>query len=259
VRGDHEAEAVIVRSVELTPDARAWFTGRDVDGLAPSLGRAGNLAHRRPHVPADLARTRAAVGVRVGVPPERWHLMHQVHGGEVAVVDAATPLGAELRGVDAAVTTEPERPLVVQVADCVPVVFAGGEVVGVAHAGRLGVQRDVVGTAVAAAERLGTDAGQLRAVVGPAIGGCCYEVPATMRDEVGAVAPVAVAATTWGTPSLDLPAAVETRLEELGVTVLERVGSCTRCDPEGRWFSHRADPDTGRQVALVVRRPTAGR
>jgi hypothetical protein len=34
------------------------------------------------------------------------------------------------------------------------------------------------------------------------------------------------------------------------------VGSCTRCDPEQRWFSHRADPDTGRQLGVVVRRAT---
>jgi polyphenol oxidase len=121
------------------------------------------------------------------------------------------------------------------------------------------VQHDVVGAAVVAAERLGAAAGELRAVVGPAIGGCCYEVPGELRDEVGAVAPMAVTETTWGTPALDLPTAVTARLEALGVRVLERVGGCTRCDADGRWFSHRADPATGRQVGLVVRRPEGGR
>lgn len=250
---------MIVETVELGPGARAWFTGRDPDGPKPPLGHAGNLAHRRPHQPRELARTRAAVGARIGVAPDRWHLLHQVHGADVAVVTAATPLGSELRGVDAAVTTEPDRALVVQTADCVPVVLAGDEVVGVAHAGRLGVQADVVGALVAAAAGLDALGGTLRAAIGPAIGGCCYEVPAAMRDEVGAAAPVAKAETTWGTPSLDLPAAVEARLAELGVEVLARVGGCTRCDPDRRWFSHRADPDTGRQAALVVRCPTAGR
>jgi polyphenol oxidase len=126
--------------------------------------------------------------------------------------------------------------------------------VGVAHAGRLGVARDVLGAAVAALEGLGAPPDTVEAVIGPAIGGCCYEVPATMRDELGADHPTAVAETTWGTPSLDLPAAAEARLGALGVRSVRRVGGCTRCDPHGRWFSHRVDPTTGRQIGVVVRR-----
>jgi polyphenol oxidase len=190
---------VILETVALAADVRAWFTGRDRAAPEPVLGRAGNLAHRRPHQPAELARTRAALAARVGVPDDRWHCMHQVHGAEVATVTAATPLGAELRGVDAAVTRTIDRALVVQVADCVPVVLAGDGVTGVVHAGRRGVALDVVGAAVAAAGALGAAPEALRAAIGPAIGGCCYEVPAALRTEVAAVAPDAVAETTWGT------------------------------------------------------------
>jgi hypothetical protein len=183
--------------------------------------------------------------------------MRQEHGAEVGVVRADVPHGTELRGVDAMVTDEPDRPLVVQVADCVPVLLAATRAIGVVHAGRRGVAAGVVTAALRALAQLGTDVGEVQAVVGPAIGGCCYEVPPEVQASVLAAVPDADAVTTWGTTSLDLPAAVEAQLVAAGVTDVRRIGGCTRCDAQRRWFSHRADPATGRQVGLVVRRGEA--
>lgn len=180
--------------------------------------------------------------------------MRQVHGARVGVVSAALPPGTELRSVDALVTREPDRSLVVQVADCVPVLVASDHAVGAIHAGRRGVASGIVAAALAALEQLGADVAGLQAAIGPAIGGCCYEVDDDVRESVSTAAPDAAAMTTWGTPSLDLPKAVATQLAAAGVTDVRRVGGCTRCDARGRWFSHRADPAAGRQVGLVVRR-----
>lgn len=243
---DHATRAAPrVEHVDLGADVGAWFTGR-AERSDPDVGRAGNLSHHRPHVPGVLADDRAAVGRATGTDPASWHMMVQVHGAGVGVVDAETPTGAELRDVDALVTSERQRVLAVAAADCVPVLLATDRAVGAVHAGRLGVQAQVVRAAVEALP--GED---LRAAVGPAIAGCCYEVPAEMQAEVLEVAPEAEATTTWGTPSLDLPAAVVATLVDLGAEVT-RLQECTRCD-EG-WFSHRADPGAGRQFGLVVRR-----
>jgi polyphenol oxidase len=248
---------VLVLPLPLAEGVEAWFTGRDPDRADPPVGRAGNLSHRRPHRPGDLARARAEMATAMAIDAGSLHLMRQCHGADVGVVDATTPPGAELDGVDALVTAEVDRPLGVAVADCVPVLLAGDRTVAAAHAGRLGVATDVVGATVATMEKLGDAPERLHAVVGPAIGGCCYEVPAAMRDELAADHPRAAATTTWGTPSLDLPAAVVDRLAALGVPHVEQVDSCTRCDPDQRWFSHRTDPDTGRQLGVVVRRGAA--
>jgi polyphenol oxidase len=247
--------APLVVPVDLGPHARAAVTGRDRDEVPPRVGAAGNLSHRRPHRPDDLARARAAVGAATRTDPAAWHLLHQVHGAEVAVVDEATPPGAELPGADAAVTALPDRVLTVQTADCVPVLLAGPTAVGVAHAGRAGVEHGVIPAVLAALTGLGSPPPSLRVALGPAIGGCCYEVPEPMRDAVAAVTPSAAATTTWGTPALDLPAACEEQLHEAGVPEVRRVDGCTRCDADRRWFSHRADPDAGRQLALVRRGP----
>lgn len=247
---------ILVVPAALGTAADGWFTGRDT-AVRPvvqgSVGQPGNLAHRRPHLPAMLAADRARVAGAIGLPADRWHLMRQVHGRQVAVVGPSCRPGTELRDVDAMVTALTDRPLVVQAADCVPILLAGRRSVGVAHAGRRGVHLGVVDAVVSALNDLGEQPEDLQVAIGPAIGPCCYEVPAGLRDEIGADQPAAVATTTWGTPSLDLPAAVEAQLARTGVPSVSRMETCTRCDPRARWFSHRADPGSGRQVGVVVR------
>lgn len=239
-----------ILDVDLTPPVRAWFTGRGREP-EPAVGRAGNLSARRPHQPARLAADRRAAFGRHGVRPERVHLLRQVHGAGVAVVDADTPPGAVLRDVDAAVTRESDRPLAVLTADCLPVLLAGPTVVAVAHAGWRGLFGGVLQATVDAVERAGDPPEQLRAAIGPAIHPCCYEVSEDLRRTVTATHPDAAATTGWGTPALDLPGVAARLLADRGV-VVDTVGVCTRCGADD-WFSHRADPEAGRQAGVVVR------
>lgn len=239
-----------VLDVDLGPRVAAWFTGRG-RGPDPAVGRAGNLSARRPHQPARLAADRREAFGRHGVHAEDVHLLRQVHGTHVAVVDEDRPRGAVLRDADAAVTTRPDRPLAVLTADCLPVLLAGPAVVAVAHAGRRGLLDGVLEATVAACVAAGDAAARLRAVIGPAIHACCYEVPDQMQQTVARTHPDAAATTTWGTASLDLPAVAVRVLGDLGVEA-EVVDTCTRCAADD-WFSHRADPAAGRQAGVVVR------
>lgn len=164
----------------------------------------------------------------------------QVHGSGVLVVD--DPRAAALDAVgeaDGLVTTVPGLALAVLVADCVPVVLADphARVVGVAHAGRRGVELDVVGEVLGAMRTLGASPADVHAVVGPSACGRCYEVPRHMHDDVVSRVPGAASTTTWGTPALDLPAAVDARLRALGVGHVLRDGRCTIEDAS--LFSHR--------------------
>jgi YfiH family protein len=205
--------------------------------------------------PDGAARERLAVAIDVA--PEQLVFMQQVHGPQVAVVGTAHQ-GRGLRAhadgipaVDALVTFDTGVALAVLVADCVPVVICDPQrSVAVIHAGRGGVASGVVAAAVAQMTPPAPE--RLRAIIGPAIGGCCYEVEPELADQVAATVPAARSTTSWGTAALDLPAAVDAQLRELGVTGVQRVGGCTRCDGE-RWFSHRRVPGRGRQAGAVVR------
>ena len=240
--------------VTLGSGVGAWFTGAHLDGIEDA-----NLAHHRPHVPQRLAAARDRVATLTGTDAATWHLMRQVHGADVAVVDEDVPSGAELRDVDVLVTALPGRPLVVLAADCVPILAAGPVAVAAAHAGWRGVVADVPAALVGSMVELGGSPGDVRVALGPAIGPCCYEVGPEVVAAVGAIEPAAVQTTRSGAPSVDLRAALRTRLRLLGVGEIVDAGAgpsgsapiCTSCAPG--WFSHRRDPRSGRQGGLVVR------
>lgn len=171
----------------------------------------------------------------------------QVHGDDVATIGDEGP--GRVPVADGLVTTQRRTALMVRVADCVPVLLAdpSAGVVGVAHAGRRGVELAVVTRTVERMRALG--AADVHAWIGPHICGGCYEVPAGMRDEVAAVVPETYAETTWGTPSLDLGAGVAAQLAAADVAVTV-VGGCTLEDD--RFHSYRRDGQgSGRLAGLV--------
>lgn len=225
-------------------DVRAHVTVTTRDGgvSAPPYAT-NNLAL---HVDDDgraVVENRRRLAASLGV--ERVQFMHQVHGADVAVVDEPS---ADVDGVDALVTTRPGVAIAALAADCVPIVIAGDHAVAVVHAGRNGVVRGVVDAAVRAVRS--ADDGELTAVVGPAICGRCYEVPATMQDDVCAVSPQARATTRQGTPGLDLPAAVRAQLAAAGVDVANDAAPCTFEDTD--YYSHRRDGVTGRMAIVAI-------
>lgn len=180
-------------------------------------------------------------------PGDRLADLHQVHGCDVVVVSDEP---VERVDADALVTDRPDVVLAVRAADCVPVLLADAAagVVGAAHSGRPGLAAGVVPATVARMRALG--AGDITAWIGPHVCGACYEVPADLQAEVGAIEPASVATTSWGTPSLDLGAGVRAQLERDGVTVVD-VGRCTRESPD--LFSYRRDGRAAGRLAGLVR------
>jgi len=183
-----------------------------------------------------------------GVPFAR---LSQVHGDDVVVVTEEPAAGPDdpVDHADALVTARRRTGLMIRVADCVPVVLADRDagVVGAVHAGRRGVELDVVTRAVERMRELGAQ--RLESWIGPHVCGRCYEVPAAMRDEVAAAVPETYAETSWGTPGLDLGAGVEVQLARAGASVV-RVPGCTLEDD--RFHSYRRDGAASGRIAGLV-------
>lgn len=178
--------------------------------------------------------------------PGPWTQLDEVHGNDVLVV---TVPGEHDGAVgDAAVTRIPGAVLSVWVGDCAPVVLVGDDVhghgvVAAAHAGWKGALEGVLQRTVEAMQ-----AARVEAVLGPCIHGCCNEFgPDLLEQFVDRFGPQVAATTTWGTPSLHLPAVVQAALAEVGVAMRDE-SSCTRCTTS--WFSHRRG-DAGRHVMCV--------
>lgn len=228
---------------------------------------AGNLAFHVGDAPAHVVDRRSAVEAalgRAGGNGGPLAYMNQVHGNHVAVIDAGHS-GPEAPTADAMVAAAGASAagLAVMVADCVPVVLVGSTVVGepvlaVAHAGRPGVEQGVIAAVVAQMRRSGAVA--IESWLGPSVCGSCYEVPEAMRASVTAKIPEAFATTSWGTPALDLPAAVLAQLANEGVQA-HASGICTLEDT--RYYSHRRsqrDGETeGRFIGFVSAVPAPPR
>ncbi|MGW7612665.1 peptidoglycan editing factor PgeF [Streptomyces sp. NPDC054766] len=199
----------------------------------------------------DAVRTNRDLAAKaLGLDPARVVWMNQVHGPDVAVVEA--PWGSsEIPAVDAIVTARRGLALAVLTADCTPVLLADpvAGVVAAVHAGRPGMVAGVVPAAVRAMVGLGADPARIVARTGPAVCGRCYEVPDAMRAEVAAVEPATYAETGWGTPAVDVTAGVHAQLERLGVRDREQSPVCTL--ESGDHFSYRRDRTTGRLAGYV--------
>jgi polyphenol oxidase len=208
-----------------------------------------NLGDHVGDDPADVAANRSRVARELGVPEDRLVWMQQVHGPGVTVVDG--PRDGAVPATDALVTATRGLVLAVLVADCVPVLLADHDrgVVAAVHAGREGLRQGVLPAALSAMASLGARARHVTALLGPAVCGACYEVPAAMQAEVARVAPAAAVTTRAGTPGLDLRAGLAGLLAVAGVREVVHDPRCTVEDPT--LFSHRRDGVTGRQSGLV--------
>jgi polyphenol oxidase len=262
-------DVVPVLAVDLGPGVRAGFTTR-AGGVSQGPWAGLDLGLAVGDEPEAVRRNRALLADWAGAPV---HFGRQVHGTVVARVGVAgvtTAAGDQAPDAarvapdgdagqepeaDALVTTERGLPLGVLVADCVPVLLADAEagVVATAHAGRRGLLDGVLPRVVEAMAAAGARPGAIRAAVGPAAGGCCYEVPAGMQAEACAGRPELRATTTWGTPSLDLRAGAVADLTAAGLADVTVVGGCTVESDD--LYSYRRSRVTGRFAGVVALLP----
>jgi len=238
----------------LTPEwrapraVRAAFTLRG-GGVSVAPFDSLNLGAHVGDSLAAVAENRRRVRDRLSLPAEpAW--LEQVHGTRVADLDARGEAG---RGpADAVITRRAGEVCAVQVADCMPVLFAARDAsaVAVAHAGWRGLAAGVLEETVA---QLGVAAGELIAWLGPAISVRHFEV----GDEVRASfldgdpgASVGFTQNERGRWQCDLGALARRRLAALGVTEISGGTWCTYAEP-ARFFSFRRDGRCGRMAALV--------
>jgi polyphenol oxidase len=208
-----------------------------------------NLGDHVGDDPAAVKANRIRLGTAIGLGAERVVWMNQVHGDRVEVVNE--PVHAPVDATDALVTATPRLALAVVTADCVPLLIADARagVIAAVHAGRVGAQNGVVLRTIEAMVDLGAQVADISVLLGPAVSGVNYEVPAAMADEVEAALPGSRTRTAKGTPALDLRAGIARQLTGLGIPNVDIDPRCTVADPA--LFSHRRGAPTGRLASLV--------
>ena len=142
-----------------------------------------NLGRSVGDEPARVAVNRARFAAACGAAPV---FLSQVHGTRVVRLGAGDACAdAPVHEADASVTTTPGIACTVQVADCLPVLFAapGRRGVAAAHAGWRGLAAGVPAAAIdALAHAFDSRPADLVVAIGPSISGERYEVGPEVRE-----------------------------------------------------------------------------
>jgi len=235
-----------------TPGVAALMTTRE-GGVSGAPYASLNLGIAVGDAPADVERNRARFAQAIGGRPV---FLKQVHGTTVLELAPHSPPGdaAAPPEADASMTTHPGVACVVQVADCMPVLFAAPGGVAAAHAGWRGLAGGVLERTVEALRAAtGCAAGDIEAWFGPCIGPRRFEVGADVLQGFGVwpeqPGPRFVPHTA-GKWLADLPGLGRDRLAALGITRLHGGEWCT-VEDDSRFFSFRRDRVTGRMAAAI--------
>lgn len=224
-----------------------------------------NVSFKVGDEPVRVEENRGLLSRAVGMDLNRAVWVDQVHGDKVYKLETSNlpKKGGPLGEGDAVITNLTNVPLAILVADCLPVFFYDtlNKAVGVAHAGWKGTVNHVaVKTLLAMGEAYGTKPQEVKAVLGPCLGPCCYEVGADVHQEFISVFPWAQEVLKKSAPQhwkLDLPQANARQLLEVGMNEgnIIKSGLCTIRNIE-LFYSHRAEgsPEkpTGRIGAFLM-------
>jgi hypothetical protein len=190
------------------------------------------------------------LALTLGVAPQQLKFQQQVHGADVRVVTAESPLQPS----DGMVTCQPGVVLCVRIADCCAVLLYHPAVplVAALHAGWRGTAAGVVERALELIHStFGAAPHELIAYLSPCASGERYEV----GPEVASLFPHSVRRDAEGRLWLDLRTELRRRLLHAGVseTAVEVARGCTIGEP--RYHSYRRDgKDAGRMVAFIALR-----
>jgi len=252
---------MLIEAPELSsfPNVRhAFFTRRG--GVSEGIYASLNGGQGSADDPERVRRNRALMAGMIGVAPENFVSVHQIHSPTVVTATAAWSR-EERSKADGIVTRTPDLALAILTADCGPVLFADHEshVIGACHAGWGGALGGVLEATVEAMVAIGAAREAIVAVLGPTIGPTAYEVGPEFKARFLAADPANepyfAPGEREGHAMFDLPAYIVARLEATGIGEVGNLGLCTYGDEE-RFFSyrratHRGEPDYGRQISAI--------
>ncbi len=203
----------------------------------------------------DVLENRIRVSQKYGFSLKNLIFMDQVHGCNVAVIEHA--MDNRIENCDALITHERKIPLMVMVADCIPIMIYDPikKVIGVAHAGRNGTfLRIAQKTILKMQDTYGCASEDIMIGLGASIQSCCYEVAKDLAD---------IATKNFGEGFimirdekyyLDLQALNLSQLLESGIKKenIEISSTCSACDEN--YFSYRREGKTGRFAGFIMMR-----
>jgi YfiH family protein len=215
-----------------------------------------NLAYHVGDLKEDTDKNQNELALRLGYSFERLVHMNQIHGDSITVIENCKTR-YEVPTCDALITQEKNRPLMVMVADCIPVLIYDPiqEVIAAIHAGRAGVFSEIIPKSIARMQkRYGSNPKDILVHLGPSIHQCCYEVGAEIKEEAQRAGYTYAIKIDNDRYFLDLLAITDRQLKDSGIEEehIERSDQCTACNTD-IFYSYRAEKNKcGRFAGIIM-------
>lgn len=225
-------------------------------GFSQGTCHGNNLAFHVNDDPQNVKKNHLHFSLHLHYPLDKLVRMEQVHGNTIAIIDkefdfAAVPV------CDAVITALKSVPLMVMVADCIPILIYDPrkEVIAAVHAGRAGVFSKILPqTIVKMQEHYESRPEDIVVSFGPAIHQCCYEVGAEIKEEAEKYGYSFALKRTDKGHHLDLLAIARKQLEELSLRSenIEASRYCSACNTD-IFYSYRAEKNScGRFAGIIM-------
>lgn len=241
--------------------ARHMFTTL-LGGVSGGVWASWNFGENRGDDPENVRENYRLAGEIFGCTENDFVVTKQVH--EKTVIIAADKdrhtLGTQTPyTADGLVTKERGLPLMIYIADCVPVLLhdENAGVIGAVHCGWKSSVADILGVAVDNMIKLGARAEDIHAAIGASIGKCCFEcdddVPEAVTRYLGGETDGLFEKKPNGKTHVDLRRANERRLLQLGLKPenIDVSSECTMCRQDKYW-SHRGTNGVRGSMAAVI-------
>lgn len=173
----------------------------------------------------------------------------QTHSDHVEIVDERL----EYPDTDGLIITQKNIPIALRFADCTPLIFydTRQKIGAISHAGWRGTAAKIgPKTILKMGINFGSNPDDIIAIIGPAIGLCCYEVSEEVRDKL-----LETVKDTSGLVqgrNVDLKQINSRQLQEIGVTKIDICPYCTSCNND-LFYSYRKENGTDkRHYAMLM-------
>lgn len=240
------SEKMGLLTLDVGTGAKAFSLMRGIcdesDAQAPYAGF--NVCHYTGDSAEHVAECRRDLAAFIDIDIDKLLIPRQTHSTNVAVIDDEIP---ELEDTDAMVTRRKDVALVINTADCLPIVFndSANAIIGIAHGGWCGLYNGIIENTLEAMLGLGASREAIHVAIGPCICADCYEVSTDFAERFSSRFPTAVRYPSAGNafspdkitaeekPHVDLREVARRLLLSFGIpeSNIQISGECTRCNP----------------------------
>lgn len=239
---------ILASSLINADDVWAFFTTRD---LPLKVGEREDLAK-------EIENNKKLLCKGLNIPLKNLVIPQQTHSDNIALINHAVTLDLTFPNTDAVITNQPEIALVLNFADCVPVILYDEmkKVIATIHAGWRGTAAQITSKTVAKMiENFSCNPNNIIALIGPAIGKCCFEAKKDVLEQLNNSFD-SKHSEVFSNNHADLKLINKFQLLDMGIEKIELSEYCTSCQNE-LFFSYRKENGyTARHSAVIMLKNT---